>query len=108
MPSVQYYKIALKLTTQSSHKKHKMAAVVVRGGAILSKATNTPLWGGHAEKRALQCLNQIKANGATIYIARLSGGMSRPCAQCLNRIRTIGIKYIVYADWRGKLTFEKL
>ena len=109
MPSARrnrYYEVALKLCNSSNHIKHKMAAVVVRGGAVLSKATNKSAWGAHAEKRALQNLNCAK--GAIIFIARNRNRMSRPCTECLNLIKALGIKKIIYSDWDGNLITEKI
>lgn len=102
----KFYRIALRLSSKSDHNKHKMAAVLVKGGAILSKATNKNTWGAHAEKRALkraQC-----ALGATLYIARENCRTSKPCPNCLNLLKQLGIKKIVYANWDGSITAEKI
>lgn len=110
MPNLRYYKIALKLCEDSDHTKHKMAAVLVKGGAVVSKATNRQLWGAHAEKRALHARRTRRAwaNGGTLYVARLGGRMSRPCEACLNVLRKLGIDKVVFANWDGHLIVEKI
>lgn len=45
---------------------------------------------------------------ATIIVVRISNGgvlrMSRPCAKCMERIKTSGIKKIVYSTDNGYVT----
>lgn len=101
----RWFNVALKLTKHSGHKKHKMAAVLVRGGAVVSKNVNLGLEGQHAETRALHhpCLE-----GATVYVARAGGKMSRPCLECWSALRKAGIVKVVYADWNGDLKIENV
>ena len=107
----KFYRIALKFSAKSNHSKHKMAAVLVKGGAILAKATNKNLWGAHAEKRALHkakfCLG-TEFEGAALYIARESGRISKPCVCCLALIKQLGIKKIIYAAGAGEVVTEKI
>ena len=101
----RWFNVALKLTKHSGHKKHKMAAVLVRGGSVMSKNVNLGLEGQHAETRALKhpCLA-----GTTLYIARAGGKMSRPCKKCWTALRASGVTKVVYADWNGKLCVESV
>jgi len=88
-----------------------MAAVLVRGGAILAKATNKNTWGAHAEKRALHKARfylDTEFEGATLYIARDSEKISKPCASCLSLIKQLGIRKIIYASWSGEIITEKI
>lgn len=101
--SHKYFKIALRLTRNSTHSKHKMAALIVRGGAILSQAANKHTWGEHAEKRALTLKRANKPEGATMYIAREGHKMSKPCNNCMKMIKSFRIKNIVFANWSKKL-----
>lgn len=96
-----YFRMALKLTKKSTHSKHRMAAVIVKGGAIIAKAANSGAWGKHAESRALKLAKSAK--GATIYVARECNKMSRPCEKCMRLIKTVGIKNIVYSDWNKNI-----
>ena len=105
----KYQKIAQKFCNNSTHAKHKMAAVIIRGGAIIAKAANKGIWGEHAEKRALQSANDPRAfKGGIIIIARSNNKMSKPCEECFNLIKSAGIKKIIYLDWEGDLVIEKV
>jgi pyrimidine deaminase RibD-like protein len=90
-----------------------MGAVVVKGGAILSTAPNLPsqvsgieIASKHAEERAIT--KGYDYSGATIFIARKGGGMSRPCARCIKTLQEVGVSYVVYADWDKSLIKEKV
>ena len=102
----RFLEIADAFARQSNHSKHKMAAVLVRGGAVVAKATNKQRWGDHAERRALRGIKNT--HKLVLYIARHGGKASRPCSECLAIIRSVGIKKIVYFDWLGQITTEKL
>lgn len=104
----KFYRIALKLSAKSAHNKHKMAAVLVKGGAVLTKATNKNTWGAHAEKRALHKATPESCLGTALYIARNSGRISKPCATCLVLIKHLGIRKIIYATWTGEVIIEKI
>lgn len=98
----KYYEIALRLANESLHPKHKMAALVVKGGAIVSTATNSPSWHRHAERRCLK----FGVSGDLIVIARKGGSMSKPCSECLAAIQNAGIKRVVYANWNKELVVD--
>lgn len=93
------------MAQESNHKKHKMAAVLVKGGAVVSKNTNTEVAGQHAERRALKhpCIG-----GATVYVARAGGKMSKPCRTCRAALKQCGVSRMVYADWDGSLKMESV
>lgn len=101
----RWYNLALRLAQASQHDT-RMAAVVVRGGAVLSAATNSRRLGRHAELRAL--LGFRNYSGATLYIARDGGKMSKPCSKCMERIQKVGLARIVFADWSGHLSSIQL
>lgn len=82
----------LSFTGSHSNKKFRMAAVVAKGGAVLSVGAN--IRDHHAEMRALRPHRCFE--GATIYVARTTGGVSRPCDDCMRLIRNAGLSYIVY------------
>lgn len=97
---MRWYNLALRLTADSTHPKFKMAAVIVRGGSVISSASNGPNIGQHAECRAVRHPN---VDGATAYIARAGGRMSKPCKQCEAALYEAGVTRVVYADWNGSL-----
>lgn len=78
-----------------------MAAVIVAGGRVLAHACNGPIWGQHAELRAITRCAQ-EPLGATIFVARSTGGgLAKPCLMCSNAILGAGIRRIVYSTDLG-------
>lgn len=106
---------ALKASKAARHPKYSLGVVVVKGGRLLSRAANLgrpahwrfPKRGSHAEKRALRP-HLCDFTGATIYVVRSDGGMSRPCDDCMNLIREAKISRIFYFDWDGKVVSERV
>ena len=101
-----FVKHALKIASRSKHPKHKLGAVVVKGGSILAKACNHPHWGKCAERRALRphaCLS-----GAVIYIMRSNFKCSKPCPDCMLAIRKAGICSVVFVSENGLLETVRL
>lgn len=104
--------IAYKAAEASTHPVHKMAAVVVRGGRVVSAAHNLGRAGAHCERRALRPHADVR--GATLVVVRRRGAAgrtplcSRPCAACRDAILRAGIKKVVFFDERGRIAVEKL
>lgn len=101
----RWYDLALRLCRESQHSK-RMAAVVVRGGNVLSCGVNRKERYQHAEIRALRKKGDFA--GATIFIARDGNRMSRPCDMCLDIIRKAKIRQIVYANWDREVVIESI
>ncbi len=83
-----------------------MAAVVVRGGAVLSLAANHREAGKHAEYRALNRIRDVQ--GATIYVMRKNKLTSKPCPKCRQLLLERGIKKAVYINTDGHIEIERL
>ncbi len=98
----RYLDIARQLSHESDHKAQKMAAVVVRGGAIVSVGINRS--GKCAEKRALRPHRDFE--GADIYVARSNGRISRPCAKCQALLIKAGIRRAHYVALDGSIVQE--
>lgn len=81
-----------------------MAAIVFRGGAILSVGVN--LRDHHAESRALKPHRDY--SGARMVVARENGGISRPCTACMEKLRRAGIVAVTYADRAGRTVTERV
>jgi deoxycytidylate deaminase len=93
-------RIARKAARRSVHPQHHMAAVVVRGGAVVSVGVNGAPGGPHAETRALRPHRDY--SGCDIYVVRLAGRRtSRPCPSCLKRILQAGIRRVTFTDEYG-------
>lgn len=107
----RWMRLALKVSTRGRHQHHRIGAVLVRGGSVLSVAANyCRTWAmvnldHHAEARALRGVN---AKGATIYIAREGRRMARPCACCMKEIRQKGVAKVVYLGWDGMPVEERV
>lgn len=107
----RWYLLALELTRRSSYPvpQKRMAAIIVRGGALVSRATNIAglVWPGkHAEVRAIR--PHMCYDGAVLYVARANGLASRPCHACWNAARQVGISRVVYAGTDGSVRSEKI
>ena len=102
----RWFKLALKQTQKSTHSKHKVGAVIIKGGAVLSAAHNRGAWWRCGELRAIK----IKGNyeGATILVARSNMGCSRPCIRCQKVIKEAGIKSMGYINKQGNFVLEKV
>lgn len=104
-------------TALESQCKQRVGAVVVRGGSILSKATNRDY--NHpevledekilyhaaicAERRALAMISPEAARGATVFVVRAARrddgfACSKPCARCEKTMKELGVKRCVYVD----------
>lgn len=97
----KFLKIAFKIAAQSPHPHHKMAAVVVKGGAIISSAPNIGRWGHCCERRALRPNMDYK--GATLYVVRSNRRISKPCEACWKLIKESGIKSVVFVNIDAKI-----
>lgn len=107
---------ALEVAKNAKFVSHKMGAIVVKSGKMLSSAHNLGciehvtipnLHSKHAERRALK---PFKSNytGATLYVAREGKSMSRPCSKCMVLIKAAGIRKVVYFDWDSNICVEKV
>lgn len=103
--------MALKTALKSSFEQHRIGAVIVKGSRILSTGFNQRRPSGllktptlHAEAAAI--LQILKAGrqhdlvGADIYVSRVTPGgrvaLAKPCFNCMNLIRSVGINRIYY------------
>jgi len=96
--------LAHRLTRRSTHRRHALACVVVRGGAILSAAANGSRKGQCAERLALRPKRVLEGRfaGASLYVARSNGLCSKPCADCQEAIKRAGIKSVWYVNASGQ------
>lgn len=96
--------MAWKLSFRSTYPEQnkRMAAIVVKGGSVLC-AENNRLY-KHAERRAIR--PHADNEGATIYIARSNGRISKPCPECMDVIKSSGIRCICYINTQGNLVKE--
>jgi deoxycytidylate deaminase len=92
--------VAMRLTRRSTHARHALGAVVVRGGAVLAAAANGGRKGQCAERRALR---RGVYEGASLYVARSNGLCSKPCDACVEAIRRAGIRTVWFVNANGQM-----
>lgn len=100
----RFYRIAHKLSFKSKYhgSNKRMAAVVVKGGSIISAEVNQEH--KHAERRAIR--PHVNLEGACVYVARSNGLISKPCKECMDVIIASGVSKIVYINATGNLVKE--
>lgn len=99
------YDTARRKTKDSSHPKYKLAAVIYKSGRVLSTATNSHVWGRHAEIRAI---GRRTYPGASIVISRDNDRVSKPCGECERAIRKAGIVKITFINDQGELECKRI
>jgi deoxycytidylate deaminase len=109
-------RIASREARKSPFQRHKLGAVIVKGGRVLSTGYNEVRYTRelrnatlHAEEAAI--LKLLKAKrladlaGAELFVSRVkpSGntGLSRCCDRCLSLIRSVGIDTVHYTNDDG-------
>ena len=105
-----WIELAKKIASSGECKK-RHGAVLVKGGRCISLGLNRyrndqeyffmarEARSYHAEEACLRGIGD-RAEGATIYVARISRAgdevMSKPCDNCMDIIKRAGIKRVVY------------
>lgn len=97
----KYLRIAYRIVEDHHDEPfHKLAAVVVRGGAVVSSGINLNRRGRCAERRALRPNQDFV--GCTLYVVRSNGRISKPCSHCMKAIGEAGIKWVVFVNAEQK------
>lgn len=108
-----------------SNYRYPLGAIIFKGKRILSvghnqigRGTNkcSTLWSGslHAEQAAILPLlkDPSKLKGASLLVTRLKSkgllGLAKPCEMCMDLIRIMGIKEVLYTTNEGFLERIKL
>lgn len=93
----KYLRIAYRIVEEHDDSDfHKLAALVVRGGAVVSSGVNLSRQGRCAERRALRPNQDFE--GCTLYVVRANGRISKPCKNCMKAINESGVKWVVYIN----------
>lgn len=117
------FRMASKEAAKSQHRQHKVGAVIVKGGNIVSVGYNqmrpssflrTPTL--HAEAAAiLKLLKEGKLStlaGSEIYVTRFTRGgsvaLARPCPHCWNLCCSVGINRVHYTGLDGGVITETI
>lgn len=110
------FRIANKQAKKSPHHQHRLGAVIVKGGRVLSTGYNSIRYTKelkepslHAEGAAiLKLLKEGRLHdlaGAELFVSRFtkggSIGMARPCSNCHSLLASVGIKHVHYTTDLG-------
>lgn len=117
------FRHASKQASRATGVKHKLGAVIVKGGRVLSTGYNEIRYSRfighttvHAEESAIVKLLSRRAleqlQNSDIYVSRVcpSGlaGLAMPCTRCMDLIRSVGIKRVHYTTSEGTTKTIKL
>lgn len=99
--------LAERVALRSSHQ-YKLGAAIFKQGKVISTGYNKTNrgvsreyghWEGslHAELAAIIAA-RTDLKKASILVARSTGGLARPCPECMAAIKDAGIKWVYYTD----------
>lgn len=98
-----------RLAEKLEHRNYRHVAIVLRGGSLISIASNVSR---HAEVAALSKLFPSKRVGTTVISLRIrkdgSLAMARPCKHCMAFIRESGVKKVYWSNQYGVMVKEKI
>lgn len=103
---IRWLALAMKVSQESDHIAHRLGCVIVKGGAVLSRAANLHRRGRCAERRALRPHRDLR--DAVAYVVRSNGGVSRPCKHCQVALRDAGISFVVFVDEHRRVVREAI
>lgn len=116
-----WIRVAIRHAEKSEVRHYKHAALLVKGGRVISIGINRnksgclgdPLYGlkgWHSELDALLSVDPDMVCGATLYVAGISRGKnvikSKPCRYCQEFINKYNLKDVYYS--LDECKFEKL
>jgi deoxycytidylate deaminase len=92
---------------RSRKRQHRIVAILVRGGAIISTGWN--LEQAHAEAVALRRAWRTDVRGARLYVFRFRTndglGLAKPCPGCQALLRAAGVHLVYFSTDAGGLEF---
>jgi pyrimidine deaminase RibD-like protein len=107
----------LREVQEESNCRVPMAAMVVRGGRPIAIGNNKKGYRGcslHAEVDALRQLRYQKrrGRGCTVIVARFradgSYGLAKPCANCIEFMKSEGVSDVAWTTARGTIEIQSL
>ena len=117
------FRIASRIARKSQFGQHRLGAVIVKGGRVLSTGFNSLRYSKelkkgnvHAEEAAILKLLKAKRQsslvGSTMYVTRFTPaghiGLAKPCVHCQSLIQAVGIRDVLYTDNNGGIGTLKL
>lgn len=102
--------IAKQIASRSTNPDYKHAAIVLRGGALVSTGYNHD--DRHAEVVALSDLWPNKRHGTKLWSLRYTRtgrlAMAKPCIRCEEFLRSCGVRVVYYSNSDGLIEVLKL
>lgn len=104
--------LKLKITRENScHHQHRMAAIILRKGRVLSAAANSlkthpkAPHKHHSSHAEYNCVKKVKnrklLKGSTMIVYRETAtgmpALAKPCPSCFDYIKSLGFKSIIYS-----------
>ena len=104
-------RLGIKSSRNSSSATFLHGSIVLKGGAIISRASNRGL--KHAEVNAISKIHPDKRNGLTVWSIRTSRAgtkvaEAKPCADCHDFMKANGVKKVYYSTTAGEIEVMKL
>ncbi len=106
---MNFQKLLIKTAKLSPVKQFRHASILTKGGAILAVDYNGNFY--HAEANVLKQLWPNKIKGTTminIRITQTGVGMSRPCKNCWNLMKLMGVSKVIYTGRKGEFISERI
>lgn len=111
---------AIQSALESDCPSYRMGAVLMKRNKLISRGRNffrkshpdskTIYNGIHAEFHCLNNVDPGKCRGNSLFVARVTNAgtlsMARPCDDCLDLLKSRGIKVFYYTDYDGEVVRE--
>jgi deoxycytidylate deaminase len=121
-PALRYLQMAANVSRSSDHTLHKMGAVIVRGGNVISVGCNKnrthPMSKNyyrtiHAELDAMIAAGFVHGTyDGKMYVVRMTKGgamaTSKPCKDCWVLLKQAGILKVTFINGKGEIVSERV
>jgi deoxycytidylate deaminase len=117
------FRMAEKQAKKSTFKQHRLGAVLVKGGRVLSTGYNKYGYTKelrystvHAEEssivRLIKTGRLVDCMGADLYVSRITPGgrigLAKPCPRCLDLCRSVHVNRVWFSTEDGTMGTIKL
>lgn len=115
----RFFKIAKRAARLSAHRQFQMGAIVVERNRVISIGINKmrthprspSKWKTiHCELDAILGVEDTLLHGSTVYVCRVTKrgefAISKPCHDCENLLREVGIRTVCYMDQHKNFVSE--
>lgn len=104
-------RLGIKASRNSTSTRFLHGSIVLKGGAIISRASNRGL--KHAEVNAINRIHPDKRHGLTVWSIRTSKAGTKvadakPCEDCAAYMKENGVRKVYYSTTEGSIKIMKL